>query len=157
MLSGEQSRAPARIGSTSAIENKLRAAGMRPTRQRMLLARLLFEQGHRHLTAEMLWEETLKNDFSVSLATVYNTLNTLTQVGLLRKVSATGGKVFFDTNTRAHQHYYIEDRHELVDIERQNSMIVSVSTIPDGYEIVCVDVVVRLRKTRETTAKESSR
>jgi Fur family iron response transcriptional regulator len=69
---------------TDAIEAKLRRAGLRPTRQRLDLARLLFREGDRHVTAEMLHAEAASRDISVSLATVYNTLHQFTECGLLR-------------------------------------------------------------------------
>jgi hypothetical protein len=78
---------------------------MRPTRQRTVLGRFLFA-GSRHLTAEMLHKEVSSTGISVSLATVYNTLNQLTAVGLLRQVSVDGAKTYFDTNVAAHYHFY---------------------------------------------------
>ena len=94
----------------------LQAAGLRPTRQRMALGWLLFGKGARHLTAEMLYEEATLAKVPVSLATVYNTLNQLTDAGLLRQVSVDGTKTYFDTNVTAHHHFYLENNHELVDI-----------------------------------------
>ena len=93
-----------------------KSAGLRPTRQRMALGWLLFGKGARHLTAEMLYEEATLAKVPVSLATVYNTLNQLTDAGLLRQVSVDGTKTYFDTNVSAHHHFYLENKHELVDI-----------------------------------------
>ena len=80
------------------VNEMLQAAGLRPTRQRMALGWLLFGKGARHLTAEMLYEEATLAKVPVSLATVYNTLNQLTDAGLLRQVSVDGTKTYFDTN-----------------------------------------------------------
>ena len=66
---------------------RLRAVGLRPTRQRLALARLLLENGDRHITAEQLHGEAMGADIRVSLATVYNTLHQFTEVGLLRQVA----------------------------------------------------------------------
>src|SRR6202021_3764136 len=85
----------------------LQAAGLRPTRQRMALGWLLFGKGARHLTAEMLYEEATLAKVPVSLATVYNTLNQLTDAGLLRQVSVDGTKTYFDTNVPAPHHFYL--------------------------------------------------
>src|SRR5665213_4402351 len=74
------------------VNEMLQAAGLRPTRQRMALGWLLFGKGARHLTAEMLYEEATLAKVPVSLATVYNTLNQLTDAGLLRQVSVDGTK-----------------------------------------------------------------
>ena len=87
----------------------------------MALGWLLFGKGARHLTAEMLYEEATLAKVPVSLATVYNTLNQLTDAGLLRQVSVDGTKTYFDTNVTAHHHFYLENNHELVDIPRPAS------------------------------------
>src|SRR4029077_14779287 len=80
------------------VKSMLHQVGLRPTRQRMALGWLLFGKGDRHLTAEMLYEEATLAKVPVSLATVYNTLNQLTDAGLLRQVSVDGTKTYFDTN-----------------------------------------------------------
>jgi Fur family iron response transcriptional regulator len=130
------------------VNEMLQAAGLRPTRQRMALGWLLFGKGARHLTAEMLYEEATLAKVPVSLATVYNTLNQLTDAGLLRQVSVDGTKTYFDTNVSTHHHFYLEHNHELVDIPDPNLMLSQMPEVPAGYEIARIDMVVRLRKTR---------
>jgi Fur family transcriptional regulator, iron response regulator len=130
------------------VNEMLQAAGLRPTRQRMALGWLLFGKGARHLTAEMLYEEATLAKVPVSLATVYNTLNQLTDAGLLRQVSVDGTKTYFDTNVTAHHHFYLENNHELVDIPDPHLMLSKMPDVPEGYEIARVDMVVRLRKKR---------
>src|SRR3984957_8618653 len=130
------------------VNEMLQAAGLRPTRQRMALGWLLFGKGARHLTAEMLYEEATLAKVPVSLATVYNTLNQLTDAGLLRQVSVDGTKTYFDTNVSAHHHFYLENNHELVDIEDPHLVLQKMPEVPEGYEIARVDMVVRLRKKR---------
>ena len=130
------------------VNEMLQAAGLRPTRQRMALGWLLFGKGARHLTAEMLYEEATHAKVPVSLATVYNTLNQLTDAGLLRQVSVDGTKTYFDTNVSAHHHFYLENSHELVDIPDPHLVLQKMPEVPDGYEIARVDMVVRLRKKR---------
>ena len=127
---------------------RLQKSGLRPTRQRVALAKLLFGRGDRHLTAEMLHAEAVKDGIPVSLATVYNTLNQLTDAGLLRQVSVDGTKTYFDTNVTAHHHYYLENSHELVDIHDPHLALSKMPEVPEGYEIARVDMVVRLRKKR---------
>jgi Fur family transcriptional regulator, iron response regulator len=87
----------------------------------------------------------------VSLATVYNTLHQFTEVGLLRQVAIDSSKSYFDTNTTEHQHYYVEDRHELIDIPPINLVLGKAPEPPEGYEVVRIDVVVRLRCKRAST------
>jgi len=130
------------------VNEMLQAVGLRPTRQRMALGWLLFSKGARHLTAEMLYEEATLAKIPVSLATVYNTLNQLTDAGLLRQVSVDGAKTYFDTNVSAHHHFYLENNHELIDISDPHLMLRKMPDVPDGYEITRVDLVVRLRKKR---------
>ena len=98
------------------VKSMLRDVGLRPTRQRMALGWILFAKGDRHLTAEMLYEEATKAKVPVSLATVYNTLHQFTEVGLLRQVAVDGSKTYFDTNTTAHHHFFVEGDNALVDI-----------------------------------------
>ena len=146
LLSGRQ---PALTGCPwHDVNEMLQSAGLRPTRQRMALGWLLFGKGARHLTAEMLYEEATLAKVPVSLATVYNTLNQLTDAGLLRQVSVDGTKTYFDTNITTHHHYYLENSHELVDIEDPHLALSKMPEVPAGYEIARIDMVVRLRKKR---------
>ena len=131
------------------LRRRLREAGLRPTRQRVGLGWLLFAKGERHLTAEMLYEETSKARVPVSLATVYNTLHQFTQAGLLREVAVDGAKTYFDTNTGDHHHFFLEGENELVDIDRQKVEVAAIPDAPPGYEVARVDVIVRLRKIGE--------
>lgn len=130
------------------VNEMLQSVGLRPTRQRMALGWLLFGRGDRHLTAEMLYEEAIQAKVPVSLATVYNTLNQLTEAGLLRPVSVDGTKTYFDTNISDHHHFYLEGNHELVDIPDPHLVLQKVPEVPEGYEIARIDMVVRLRKAR---------
>lgn len=128
------------------VRTMLRKVGLRPTRQRMELGWILFSKGDRHLTAEMLFEEASKARVPVSLATVYNTLNQFTEVGLLRQVAVDGSKTYFDTNVSEHHHFFLEGENALMDIP---SAKVTVSDMPvalEGYEIDRVEVVVRLKR-----------
>ena len=95
----------------------LRHSGLRPTRQPLALAKLLFGRGHRHVTAEELHEQALAASVRVSLATVYNTLHQFTAAGLLRSVTVEGSRSYFDTNTVDHHHFYCEEGGTLVDID----------------------------------------
>lgn len=128
------------------VLDKLRKARLRPTRQRLALAKLLFSAEDRHVTAETLHKEALTNRVRVSLATVYNTLHQFTQAGLLREVVVDPTRSYFDTNTSRHHHFYWEDGHDLADIPDQAFKIGALPPAPDGTEIVGVDVVVRLRR-----------
>lgn len=135
---------PADIRTT--IDERVRDAGLRPTRQRVALADLLFAKGDRHLSAEELHEEALVAGVPVSLATVYNTLHQFTEAGLLRILAVEGAKTYFDTNTSDHHHFFIEGENTVFDIMSGPITITNLPPAPEGMEIVNVDVVVRLRR-----------
>jgi Fur family transcriptional regulator, iron response regulator len=128
------------------VKERLRQVGLRPTQQRMALAWILFAKGDRHVTAELLYEEATRAQISVSLATVYNTLHQFTDADLLRQVAVDASKTYFDTNNSAHHHFFVEDKNELMDIPPTNVLVGTMPTPPEGYEIVRVDIVVRLRR-----------
>jgi len=126
------------------VAKLLRGAGLRPTRQRVALAHLLFAEGDRHVTAETLHEEALTKKVPVSLATVYNTLHQFTEAGLLREVAVEGAKIYFDTNTSNHYHFFCEHSGRLLDIATGSIRIEGLPEAPDGMAISRVDVLVRL-------------
>lgn len=129
----------------SAMVDRLKAAGLRPTRQRLALAKLLFEPGDRHLTAEQLRAEATARDVSVSLATVYNTLNQFTAAGLLREVVVEPGRSYFDTNVDDHHHFFFEGTGRLEDIPGESVHLSGMPTPPDGTRVARVDVIIRVQ------------
>jgi Fur family transcriptional regulator, iron response regulator len=133
---------------TSTASEKLRSAGLRPTRQRMALAQILFGSGDRHVTAEQLHAEALAARVPVSLATVYNTLNQFTRAGLLREVAIEGDRTYFDTNTSNHFHYYIEAEDRLFDIEMAELSVKGLPAPPPGTKVARIDIIVRLERQR---------
>jgi Fur family transcriptional regulator, iron response regulator len=124
---------------------RLRAVGLRTTRQRVALARLLLENGDRHITAEQLHGEALGADIQVSLATVYNTLHQFTEAGLLREVVVEPGRSYFDTNTADHHHFFCEMDGRLQDIPGEDVVVSEFPLPPLGTEICRVDVIIRVR------------
>ncbi len=130
---------------TDNSEARLRKAGLRPTRQRMALAEILFAKGDRHLTVEELHEEAVAAGVPVSLATVYNTLHQFTEAGLIRVLAVESARTYFDTNISDHHHFYLEGRNEVRDIPVNNIRIDNLPEPPEGTEIAHVDVVIRLR------------
>lgn len=135
------------MSTTSAIADRLRTAGLRPTRQRLALGALLFGGGRdRHVTAEQLHAEVAARGGRVSLATVYNALNQFTAAGLLREVVVGPGRLYFDTNTGYHHHFYIDNDGSLLDIPADRVAITRLPSAPDGMRLERVDVVVRVRR-----------
>lgn len=127
------------------IIDRLRLVGLRPTRQRVGLGKLLFANGDRHVSADQLHAESERAGLSVSLATVYNTLNQFRDVGLLREVVAEPGRSYFDTNTSAHHHFFHIEDGGLSDIPEAQVNVAALPLPPDGTEIDRVDVVIRVR------------
>ncbi|HVZ05925.1 iron response transcriptional regulator IrrA [Hyphomicrobium sp.] len=134
------------IAPSATIPDKLRQAGLRPTRQRLALGRLLFETGDRHVTAEQLHAEVAALGEHVSLATVYNTLHQFKRAGLVRELAIEGSKAYFDTNTSNHNHFLLESTGELMDIPSDVIRVEGLPQPPEGMKITHVDVVVRLAK-----------
>jgi Fur family iron response transcriptional regulator len=125
---------------------RLRGVGLRPTRQRVELAGVLFKGPDRHVTAESLYEEASGLGLRISLATVYNTLHQFTQAGLLRQVIVDAARGYFDTNTGDHQHFFLEDEGTLIDIPGDEITVAGVPLPPDGLAVDRVDVVVRVKR-----------
>jgi Fur family iron response transcriptional regulator len=123
----------------------LKSAGLRPTRQRLGLGRLLFDGGNRHITAEQLHAEATTAGLRVSLATVYNTLNQFTTAGLLREVVVEAGRSYFDTNTSNHHHFFFEKTGQLQDIPGEQVRVSNLPTAPEGTAVARIDVIVRVR------------
>jgi Fur family iron response transcriptional regulator len=125
--------------------DRLRSVGLRPTRQRLALARLLLDGGDRHVSAEALHQEAQDAGFRISLATIYNTLHQFTQAGLLREVVVEPGRSYFDTNVSDHHHFFHSDTGSLQDIPGDQVAMNLLPAAPDGTEIDRVDVIVRLK------------
>ncbi|HJU15133.1 MAG TPA: Fur family transcriptional regulator [Stellaceae bacterium] len=124
---------------------RLRSAGLRPTRQRLALARLLLEGDDRHITAEQLHAEALAAAIPVSLATVYNTLHQFTEAGLLREVVVEPGRSYFDTNTTDHHHFFCDATGRLQDIPGEHLSVSGLPCPPSGTEIRRIDIIIRVR------------
>ena len=128
------------------ILGQLHMVGLRPTRQRMALAKLLFEGGNRHVTAEILHAEARASNIQVSLATVYNALHQFTSVGLLREIFVDSQRLYFDTNITDHHHFFHESSGHLEDIPSDQVVVSSIPLPPDGTVVKRVEVVVRIDK-----------
>ena len=127
----------------------LRMAGLRPTRQRVALAELLFSGAHRHVSAEQLHAEALTQRVNVSLATIYNSLHQFREAGLLREVAVDASRSYFDTDTSDHHHFYHEDEQRVTDIPSSSIVIQNLPEPPHGMAITHVDVIVRVRRQRD--------
>lgn len=126
------------------MADRLKQAGLRPTRQRLALAGLLYRHGDRHLTAEQLYEEARRDEVRVSLATVYNCLNQFTRAGLIREVVVDSGRSYFDTNVSRHHHFYHDGTGELTDIPAEAISLGDLPPAPDGTRVASAEVIIRV-------------
>lgn len=131
---------------TQALE-RLKRHGLRPTRQRLALVRLLFERGDRHVTADQLHAEAAAAGVRVSLATIYNTLNQFTAAGVLREVVVEAGRSYFDTNASEHHHILVEPTGELIDIPASDVQVSATPRLPEGMALRRMDVILRVTRT----------
>lgn len=131
--------------SNLSVIRRLKDCGLRPTRQRVALAKLLLENGHRHVTAEELFQEARTAGIPVSLATVYNTLHQFTAAGLMIEVVAGSGQSYFDTNPTSHYHYFDKTTGEIIDVPEDAIQFTALPEPPPGKVIDRIDVVVRIR------------
>ena len=130
------------------VRDRLQRAGLRPTRQRIAIGWLLFGKGDRHVTAEALFEEARGSKTALSLATVYNTLRQFSEASLLREIAVYGSRIWYDTNTGPHCHFYVEDRDELLDVPDDMVAVLKLPVAPEGMEILGADVIVRVKSAR---------
>lgn len=138
---------PATVSSRryGVLIQKLRQAGLRPTRQRLALASLLFERGNQHVCAEALYDQAQRAGIRVSVATVYNTLHQFTAAGLLREVVAAPGRFYFDSNLSDHHHFFFEVTGTLEDIPSDRMVLAHLPEPPAGTAVARVDIVVRVQ------------
>ena len=125
---------------------RLRASGLRPTKQRLAICKILFDRKETfHFTIEKLKKIVEKDGRKkISLATLYNTVHTFKKRGYLKEISLKGNKTFFDTNTKNHHHFYDEDSLQLIDIKNENVSINNLPSAPNGKKIKEIEIVVRV-------------
>ena len=141
-----QETQPAPLANMSAMASKLRAVGLRPTRQRVAIACLLLDGRHRHVTAESLTAEINATGMRVAGGTVYNTLNQFTDAGFLRRVTVHNEYSLFDTNTAYHHHFYDAEDDRLIDIPSDEVVLSCLPQAPADHDITGVDVIIHVSK-----------
>ena len=129
------------------IFNKLRTSGLRPTKQRVEIAKFLFEREKTfHFTVESLNKLLEKKTTSkFALATIYNTVHAFKDAGHLSEVEVKGKKTYFDTNVSNHHHFYDIETSELIDIESKDIVIQKIPKAPNGKKIKNVELFINLK------------
>ena len=123
----------------------LAEAGLRVTKQRVALVKLLLGKGQRHVTAESLYAELVRSGAPGSISCVYNSLRRFSEIGLVKRVPIYGSAAYFDTRIGHHHHFYASDEDRLMDVP-VDITLEAVPAPPSGYELVRVDVLVRIRR-----------
>jgi Fur family iron response transcriptional regulator len=126
--------------------DKLRGAGLRPTRQRVKICEILFMREKTfHFTINDLAKKISEDlNEKISLATVYNTVHALQKKGYLKEIAINSDKSYFDTNTSAHHHFYDEDTHELIDCDQSNIDSINIKNNITGKKINSVEVLIKV-------------
>jgi Fur family iron response transcriptional regulator len=132
--------------------SKLEKNGIRATKQRRVLAKLIFDKGKRHISAENLYDEVKKEERKISMATVYNTLKQFTNLGLIREIVVDQNKSLYCNNNKSHYHLYIEDEGKIHDIPTKNINL-DIPSIPACLSLHNIDVIVRVRSLKEDQKK----
>ena len=125
---------------------KLRAAGLRPTKQRVKICKLLFDRDETfHFTISDV-SEILKRDTEekISLATIYNTIHSFKKKGYLKEISINSDKTYFDTNTTNHHHFVNETTNELVDLHVNDVGDIRLKKTLPGKKIKSIEVLVKI-------------
>ncbi len=128
--------------------SKLEKNGIRATKQRRVLAKLIFDKGKRHISAENLLDEVKKDDRKISMATIYNTLKQFTSLGLIREIVVDQNKSLYCNNNQSHYHLYIEDEGKVIDIPTKN-IDLDIPSIPACLKLHDIDVIVRIRTLKD--------
>tara|TARA_B100000029_G_C16733576_1_gene651695 strand:+ start:90 stop:500 length:411 start_codon:yes stop_codon:yes gene_type:complete len=128
--------------------DKLRTSGLRPTKQRILIAKNLFDRNKTfHFTVEKLNKViNKKKGEKVSLATIYNTVEAFTKAGYLKEILTNKSKSYYDTNIKSHHHFYDEESKELTDIDYTQVKLSKVPVPPKGKKIKNLEVIIRIQK-----------
>ena len=136
------------ISAFSSAINILEKNGIRATKQRRILAKLIFDKGKRHISAENLFDEVKKEERKISMATIYNTLKQFTNLGLIKEIVVDQNKSLYCNNNQNHYHLYIEDEGKVIDIPTKN-VDLKIPSMPACLQLHNIDVIVRIRTLKD--------
>ena len=144
------------INDFSPYVDRLRSSGLRPTKQRLTICKILFDRKDTfHFTIDKLKKKIEKNTKTkISLATVYNTVHAFKNNGYLKEISLQGNKTFFDTNSKSHHHFYDQDTGDLVDIKNEDIILSKLPSIPKGKKIKEIEVIVSIANNSQNQKKQ---
>ena len=134
------------MNNNSVFINKLRSSGLRPTKQRIKICKLLFDRKNTfHFTINHL-NNILKNKYveKISLATVYNTVHAFKKKGYLKEISINSDKSYYDTNVTNHHHFFDENKRELIDLDDKDVGKINIKKVLPGKKINSIEVLVKI-------------
>ena len=134
------------MSNNTNFEKKLRSVGLRPTRQRLEICEVLFDRKETfHFTIDDL-QKILKTKLNtkISIATVYNTINSFKNKGYIKEISLNSEKTYFDTNVTNHHHFYDETTSELIDFHDNDVEQLKLRKNLPGKKIKSIEVLVKV-------------
>ena len=134
--------------NNSIFIEKLRSSGLRPTKQRLKICKLLFDRKKTfHFTISDLSKIIKKEtDEKISLATIYNTVHSFKKKGYLKEISLNSEKSYFDTNASNHHHFIDESTNEIADLHVDDVSDIKIKKNLLGKKVKSIEVLVKLEK-----------
>ena len=135
------------MNNSSVFIEKLRSSGLRPTKQRIQISKVLFDRDNTfHFTIKEL-SKMIKSEYNVkvALATVYNTIHAFKKKGYLKEISINSDKSYFDTNISNHHHFFNESTNELIDLNERDVGKINIKKNIPGKKIKSVEVLVKIQ------------
>ena len=125
---------------------KLRSSGLRPTKQRIEISKLLFDRKNTfHFSIDYLNNLLKKkSEEKISLATIYNTVHAFKRKGYLKEISINSNKSYFDTNITNHHHFFNENTEELIDLKDEDVSNIKIKKVIPGKKIKSIEVLVKI-------------
>ena len=127
----------------SKVQEKLKLYGLRPTRARTRIGMILLDKP-KHLSADQVHEKLKLKGYTISKATVYNTLNAFAKYGIVSEVTIDPSRTYYDSTTKAHHHFFNVDTGQLMDIASDDISVENIPRLPDNTEIQDLEIVVKI-------------
>ena len=126
------------------VEQRLRDHRLRPTKARIRIGMMLFDSP-KHLSADQIFDKLTEHGHYISKATVYNTLNVFAKHGVVNEVAVDPTRMYYDSTTAPHHHFYNTDTGQLIDIPRENPSVENIPRLPDNTEIEDLEIVIKIK------------
>ena len=126
------------------VEQRLREHRLRPTKARTRIGMMLLESP-KHLSADQIFDKLIEHGHCISKATVYNTLNVFAKHGVVSEVAVDPTRMYYDSTTLPHHHFYNIDTGQLTDIPRENLSVENIPRLPDNTEIEDLEIVIKIK------------